>query len=37
VLTAPVSLPAAIVTVAGYLAVGGAITTTVSQLTVNDE
>ena len=36
-LTAPVVLPAAIITAAGYVAVGGAITTAVSQLTVRND
>ncbi len=35
IMTAPVVLPAALVTVAGYLAVGGSVAAVVSQLTVN--
>ena len=34
--TAPVSLPAIIVTVAGYAAFGGGLIATMSQLTVDD-
>jgi ABC-type xylose transport system permease subunit len=34
ILTAPVAIPAGIVTAAGYLAVGGTVATVVSQLTV---
>jgi len=37
ILTAPVSLPAAIVTAAGYLAVGGSVVTAVSQITTESE
>ncbi len=37
ILTAPVSIPAAVSTVAGYLALGGAIATSVSQLAVHEE
>ena len=37
VLTAPVALPAAIVTVAGYLAVAGGVLSAVSQITVEDK
>jgi ABC-type xylose transport system permease subunit len=37
IVTAPVSLPAAIVTVAGYLAVAGTVATAVSQVTVMHE
>lgn len=37
ILTAPVFIPAAISTVAGYLALGGAIATSVSQLAVYEE
>lgn len=33
VLTAPVTLPAIVTTVAGYVAVGGSVLTAVSQLT----
>jgi len=36
VLTAPVALPAIVVTVAGYVAVAGGILSTVSQVTVED-
>jgi len=36
ILTAPIALPAAVVTVAGYLVVGGSVATAVSQLTVED-
>ena len=35
-LTAPVSLPAVIVTVAGYTAVAGGVLSAVSQITVDD-
>ena len=35
-LTAPVSLPAAVVTVAGYLATAGGTIAAISQLTVED-
>lgn len=34
--TAPVSLPALVVTVAGYAAFGGSLIATMSQLTVDD-
>ena len=37
VLAAPVALPAALVSVAGYLAVAGGVISAVSQITVNDE
>jgi uncharacterized membrane protein HdeD (DUF308 family) len=37
VIAAPVVLPAAVVTVAGYLAVAGGVISAVSQITVNDE
>lgn len=36
-LTAPVTLPAALTTVAGYLLTAGTVTTAISQLTVNRE
>lgn len=36
VITAPVSLPAVVVTVGGYLTVAGGILSTVSQITVED-
>lgn len=36
VISAPVALPVAIVTIAGYVGVAGAVATTVSQLTVDD-
>ncbi len=35
--TAPVVLPAAVVTIGGYLTVAGSVLGAVSQLTVNDE
>ena len=35
-LTAPVALPAAVVTVAGYTAVAGGVLSAVSQITVDD-
>jgi hypothetical protein len=37
ILAAPISLPAALVTVGGYLTLGGAILSAVSQVTVSDE
>jgi len=37
ILTAPVSMPAAIVSVAGYLTVAGGVITAVSQVTVDDQ
>jgi hypothetical protein len=37
VLAAPVALPAALVSVAGYLAVAGGVISAVSQVTVDDE
>lgn len=37
IITAPVSIPAGIITVAGYLGVAGAVATTVSQLTTGDD
>ena len=37
ILAAPVALPLAIVTVAGYAAVGGAVISAVSQVTTNRE
>lgn len=36
VLAAPIALPAAVVTVAGYLAVAGGVMSAVSQVTVDD-
>lgn len=36
VITAPISLPAVVVTVAGYLAVAGGVISAVSQVTVDD-
>lgn len=36
ILAAPVALPAAIVTVAGYVAVAGGVISAVSQVTVDD-
>jgi len=36
ILTAPVSLPAAVVTAAGYVATAGTVAATLSQLTVQD-
>ena len=37
VLTAPISLPVLVTTIAGYLAVAGTVATTVSQLTISDQ
>jgi len=37
ILAAPIGLPAAIVTVGGYLTLGGAVLSAVSQVTVSDE
>ena len=37
ILTAPISLPAAIISVAGYLAVAGTVATAVSQAVVSDK
>ena len=37
ILTAPVSLPAVIVTIAGYMAVGGTVAATISQTVFKDE
>lgn len=37
VLTAPVALPAVLVSIAGYIAVGGAVMSGVSQCTVQNE
>jgi ABC-type xylose transport system permease subunit len=37
ILAAPIGLPAAIVTLGGYLTVGGAVLSAVSQVTVSDE
>jgi len=36
VLTAPVALPAAVISVAGYVAVAGGVLSAVSQVTVKD-
>jgi hypothetical protein len=36
ILTAPIALPATIVTIAGYLAVAGTVATAVSQVAVDD-
>jgi ABC-type xylose transport system permease subunit len=36
ILTAPISLPAAVITAAGYLATAGTVAATLSQLTVDD-
>jgi len=36
ILTAPVSLPAAVVTAAGYVATAGTVAATLSQLTIKD-
>ncbi len=35
-LSAPITLPAGLVTIGGYLAVGGSVLTAVSQVTVDD-
>ncbi|WP_442787827.1 hypothetical protein [Flavobacterium suncheonense] len=37
IVTAPVALPAAIVTAAGYVAVAGSVLSAVSQITVDDK
>ena len=37
IIAAPVALPAAVVTVAGYAAVAGGVLSAVSQITVDDE
>ena len=37
VMTAPVAIPAAIITIAGYVAVAGAVMTALSQITVAKE
>lgn len=37
ILTAPITLPASIITVAGYLVVAGSVISAVSQATVKDE
>lgn len=37
ILTAPVALPAALVTVGGYLVLGGGVLSTVSQVTVDEK
>ena len=37
IIAAPITLPAAVVTVAGYAAVAGAVMTAVSQVTVETE
>lgn len=36
ILTAPLSLPAIVISIGGYLAVAGAVVTTVSQAVVSD-
>ncbi|RRJ87111.1 hypothetical protein EG240_15570 [Paenimyroides tangerinum] len=36
VLTAPIALPAAIISIAGYIAVAGTVLSAVSQVTVDD-
>lgn len=36
ILASPISLPAAVVTVGGYLTVGGSVLSSVSQVTVED-
>lgn len=36
ILTAPVSIPATVITVAGYMATAGTVAATLSQLTVKD-
>lgn len=36
ILTAPVSVPAAVITVAGYVATAGTVAATLSQLTVDN-
>jgi hypothetical protein len=36
IVTAPVALPAALITIAGYAAVGGAVLSAVSQVTITD-
>jgi hypothetical protein len=37
ILASPISLPAAIVTIGGYLTVGGSVLSAVSQVTVDDK
>ncbi len=37
IITAPVALPAAVVTAAGYIAVAGGVISAVSQLTTDEE
>lgn len=37
ILTAPISLPAVVITAAGYLATAGTVAATLSQLTVEDK
>ena len=37
ILTAPIALPAAVITAAGYLATAGTVAATLSQLTVEDK
>ncbi len=37
IITAPVAIPAAIITIAGYVAVAGAVMTALSQITVAKE
>ena len=36
ILTAPISLPATVVTAAGYVATAGTVAATISQLTIED-
>jgi hypothetical protein len=36
IVTAPVALPAALITIAGYAAVGGAVLSAVSQVTITE-
>ena len=37
IMTAPIALPAVVITIAGYLAVAGAVVSAVSQATVKGE
>lgn len=37
IITAPISLPATVVTIGGYLTVGASVLTAVSQITVDEE
>jgi len=37
ILTAPIALPAALVTIGGYMVVGGGVASAVSQLTISDD